>query len=221
MRDRLCARLEKAIRRLGRVRNLDVSAGLLAKGAREDAEARTALAKYVRRQRRAERRRLRRWLSTDRLRRLKKAIDGVLDRRQEGVDRGTPGPADLAPRLTRILILAGRGDPLDDPRRAHEIRREVRFLRYAHETLQSEYAAAEFEAARRRFVAMQDAAGRWHDLDVLARLAARARRKGRVGIPLGAFRRRIREEMKEPGAAFVRKLVALAAMKNLLLGEQG
>lgn len=201
------------------MRNLDVAAELLARGARADAGVREDLLSYVKKKRKAERRDAAAWLSDGRLRKLKTLVVDALGRRERGLEAGTPGPASLGPRLRYILQLAGRGDPMRDPERAHEIRREVRLLRYAHETLASEYPHSQFGAASALFTRLQDAAGEWHDRDVLGRLAARAARKGRLTAPPDAFLARLRREQKRLGGKFVEGLAELVRLKPVLLGE--
>lgn len=195
------------------MRNLDVAMEFLRLGPEEDARERRRVRAEARRRRKAEQGALEGWLTERRLRRLKEAAIAAMEERDR---RRVPDPSDLGPRLRRIAALARGGRILDDPARAHELRREIRLLRYAHESLGSEYGPAAFEAVRRSFVEAQDAAGEWHDRQVLLRLAARAARRG---VPTSRLDRRLREEQERLGEAFVAAVERLLGRKPELLGE--
>lgn len=210
-RDLLARRLEKVVRRLGPVRNLDVTIGLLSEGPKSDAAARKALLRRAKKKRRAERKELERRVKERRISRLKSAIAAVLHRQDPGE---APAKSSLGRRLKRVLTLAGRGDPLSDSARAHEIRREVRFLRYQFETLEGAWPPREFESLRRTFLRLQDAAGAWRDREIVLRMAGRLKKS--AAAPL---RKRLEAEREELGREFVKALGELVARKAALAGN--
>jgi len=215
----LRARLPKLVRRLGRVRNFDVSLELLAEGPASDRAARAALAKALRGRRKRRRAKLGDWLSAGRLKRLKKKLDDVLQAARRRPLVATPGPSDLAPYFARIASLSAGEDWMSDVEIAHEIRREVRRLRYGHETLAWAYSPSDLERAARALRAVQEAAGAWRDRQVLARLAGQEVRKGRIKEPLTPLLGRVERESKDLARRFALALRQLMALRPRMLGE--
>jgi CHAD domain-containing protein len=213
-------RLPRFVRRLGRVRNLDVALGLLDKGPAADRDARRELARALSRQRRRRRLRLLDWLSAGRLRRLDAELRVLLGELRRQPLQLTPGPVDLAPYFARILSLASGGGWSDEPVVAHEIRREIRRLRYAHETLVAAYDPRDFKRASETLRRIQEIAGEWQDRVVVADLAARAVRKGRVDVPLAPLFQRLDAESKGIAADFAAQAERLAALRPSMLGEE-
>lgn len=216
-REKLRERLEKSVRRLGRVRNLDVAGEFLRKGPAADAAARKALAAKLRRQAEKARRRLGAWLTPGRIRRVKEAVARAL----AGPAGPEPARGSLLPRLGNVVRLAARGRPMDDPERAHELRRQIRFLRYQQESIPGCYTRAADAAFRAMFVRLQDAAGEWHDRFTIDRAAAKfARRRGRIP-GMEALRRRLAAEMRARAARFGRELAGLLRRADALAGTGG
>ncbi|HXX95368.1 MAG TPA: CHAD domain-containing protein [Planctomycetota bacterium] len=163
---RLRDRLTKLTKRLGKVRNLDVAIELLDKDPRLSEKVPSRFVRLLRKARRKERRRLESWLTRRRIRGVSTAGDLEAGSR-------VPAPRDLVPhfkRLRKQLLRISQGGPhLVDA--GHEARRELRRLRYSHETLEWAYGHEAFQAAVQQFRELQDLAGRWHDLCVLGDLA--------------------------------------------------
>lgn len=217
-RGKLQKRLEKCVRRLGRVRNLDVSIAFLKDGPAEDASARKALARKLKREAKLERKRLAGWLERRRVERLKSALSKALAASKEDAPR--PAPARLETRLRKILRLASRGKPMDDPPRAHELRQEIRFLRYQQESIRALYSADDDGALAQMFVRLQEAAGEWHDRFVIDRQAAAMGPKPRLQSALKALRIRLAAEMRERSAQFEEALEELARLRPVLTGAR-
>ena len=215
----LRARLPKIVRRLGRVRNLDVSVELLAQGPPSDRAARRDLSHALKADRRRRRSKLLEWLTAARLRSLSKRLEDVLKAVRRRPLVATPGPSDLAPYFARIASLSAGGAWTSDVEIAHEIRREVRRLRYGHETVSWAYGKADVERAVRVLRAVQEAAGAWQDRCVLARLAAKAVRKGKVEVPLAPLLARIDRESKDLSRRFALALNELMDLRSVMLGE--
>lgn len=215
----LRSRLPKIVRRLGKVRNFDVSLELLAEGPSAERAARAALSRALRAERKRRRARLLDWLSSARVKTLGKKLDDVLKAVRRRPLVATPGPSDLAPYFARIASLSAGGNWMSDIEIAHEIRREVRRLRYGYETLAWAYAPAEIERASRALRAVQEAAGAWQDRQVLARLAAKAVRKGRVDVPLAPLLARVERESKDLARRFALSLKRLLEHRAHMLGE--
>ncbi|MCC6738863.1 MAG: CHAD domain-containing protein [Planctomycetia bacterium] len=212
--EELRGRLDKCVRRLGRVRNLDVAERFLRRGPAAEAAARRALAEKLRRQAKKARRRLGSWLTPGRIRRVKEAVARAL----AGPAAPEPGRISLAPRLGAVMRLAAQGRPMDDPERAHELRRQIRFLRYQQESIAGCYPAAADAAFRAMFVRLQDAAGEWHDRFAIDRAAVRFARK-RGGVKgLAALRRRLAVEMRARATRFERELAGLLRRSSELAG---
>ncbi len=216
---KLRSRLPKIVRRLGRVRNLDVAIRFLVKGPPSDREARGALAAALKADRKRRRVKLLAWLTPARLQSLSKRLDDVLKAVRRRPLVATPGPSDLAPYFARIASLSAGGAWTSDVEIAHEIRREVRRLRYGHETVSWAYGKADVERAVRVLRAVQEAAGAWQDRCVLNRLAARALRKGKVEVPLAPLLARIDRESKDLSRRFALALNELLELRGAMLGE--
>ncbi|HEX7898791.1 MAG TPA: CHAD domain-containing protein [Planctomycetota bacterium] len=215
----LRSRLPKVVRRLGRVRNLDVSIQFLAKGPPQDRAARRALADALKEARKRRRLKLLDWLTAARLKSLTRKLDDVLKAVRRRPLVATPGPSDLAPYFARIASLSAGGAWASDVEVAHEIRREVRRLRYGHETVSWAYGKADVERAVRVLRAVQEAAGAWQDRCVLTRLAAKAVRKGKVEVPLAPLLARVDRESKELSRRFALALNELLELRPAMLGE--
>lgn len=215
--EKLRARVERCVKRLGRVRNLDVAAEFLREGPAGDAAARKALARRFRRKAVVERARLGEWLGPGRIKRLKVALARVLAGARE--DARAPAKSSLGPRLRRVLSLARTGRAMDDPARAHELRREIRVLRYQQESIAALYPAAQAASLAGLFVRLQDAAGEWHDRFVIDRAAARLEKKPKFRGKVGVLRARLAAEMKERAAAFESSLAELVGLKDVLAGK--
>lgn len=215
-REKLRSRLERCVKRLGRVRNLDVVAEFLRAGPAKDAEARKALVRRFRKKAVVERARLGEWLGPGRIKRLKLALARVLAGAREGAR--APAKPSLGPRLRRVLRLARAGRPMDDPARAHELRREIRILRYQQESIAALYPPEQAASLAGLFVRLQDAAGEWHDRYGIDRAAARLEKKPKFRGKMGALRRRLAAEMKERAACFETLLAELVGLKDVLAG---
>jgi CHAD domain-containing protein len=215
----LRSRLPKIVRRLGRVRNLDVSVEFLAKGPPADRDARRARSTALKADRKRRRAKLLKWLTAARLKSLSKRLDDVLKAVRRRPLVATPGPSDLAPYFARIASLSAGGAWRADVEIAHEIRREVRRLRYGHETVSWAYGKADVERAVRVLRAVQEAAGAWQDRCVLSRLAAKAVRKGKVEVPMAPLLARVDRESKELSSRFALALGELLELKPAMLGE--
>ena len=215
----LRSRLPRVVRRLGRVRNLDVSLAYLAQGPPADRESRRGLAAALEEWRERRRASLLRWLTPARLKALFGRLDDVLKAVRGHPLVATPGPPDLAPYFARIASLSAGGAWTSDVAIAHEIRREVRRLRYGHETVSWAYGKADVARAVRVLRAVQEAAGGWQDRCVLTRLAAKAVRKGKVEVPLAPLLARIDAESKALSSRFEAALAELLALRPAMLGE--
>lgn len=211
--------LPRVVRRLGRVRNLDVALHYLAKGPAGDRPARRCLSTALRALRRRRREQILEWLTPRRLRKLAARVEQLLKQLRRRPLVAMPGPSDLAPYFARIVSLAAGGVWNSDVEIAHEIRREVRRLRYGHETVAAAYAPGEVERAVRALRSVQEAAGAWQDRCVVTRLAARAVRKGKVELPLAPLLSRIDGESKEFSRRFALALHELIELKRVMLGE--
>lgn len=215
----LRSRIPKLVRRLGRVRNFDVSIDFLKKGPPSDREARAALAQALKEARKRRRATLAKWLTAARLKSLSRRMDDVLKAVRRRPLVATPGPSDLAPYFARIASLSATGAWMAAVEIAHEIRREVRRLRYGHETVSWAYGKADVDRAVRVLRAVQEAAGAWQDRCVLSRLAAKAVRKGRVEVPLAPLMARIDRESKELSRRFAQSLNELMDLRTSMLGD--
>lgn len=212
-------RLPRIVRRLGRVRNLDIALSLLKEGAKEDAEAREALDELLRKKRKQERDAVGEWLTKGREERIRGELKQVVRevRRKPVLD--APGPSDLAPHFARVMSLVTGRAWAPSAEEAHAIRREIRRLRYAHETLEWAYPPEDFQRAVKVLLRIQDLAGKWQDRCILEKLAAKAVRKGKVTVPLGAYLGRIQVESRALSERFVRAVGELVDLRPLIVGE--
>ncbi|MEK7466283.1 MAG: CHAD domain-containing protein [Planctomycetota bacterium] len=216
-REKLRGRLEKCVRRLGRVRNADVAAAFLAGGTDEESPARQALTKELRRESKSRRKKLAEWLTAGRVKRVKAALSKALSEARG--DAEPPGPGALDRTLRAILRLPRRAAPMADPREAHELRREIRNLRYQQESIAPAYTEFDAEALRDVFMRLQDSAGGWHDRYQIDRLAAALQRRPKLRIAAGALRRRLAGEMRADTERFLEAMAELVRLKTVLLGK--
>lgn len=214
----LRARLNRWVRRLGRVRNLDVILPLVSRGDSER-PARKALSRVLRKKRRKERVRLREWLTRRRLDRVERDL-ARLTRTVARRSIAPPGPGDLSPHFMKILALCALGPWSQDPASGHEVRREVRRLRYGCETLSWAYSAARYRQAMRVLLRVQDLAGAWHDRCVLQSLASRVMAEGRVSVPLVDLLARTQTEANELAAKFAVAVTELMDLRPVLVGDE-
>lgn len=210
----LRSRLGKIVRRVGRVRNLDVTLRFLVRRDGRDRHVRDALVEALKKQRRKERRRLSEWLTGRRIRTLESQLQWSDGPSGNGQGSVRPDASDLDPYFARLLDLAARVRRSSEAEIGHEARRELRRLRYAHETLSWAYGRDPFRAAARRFAHVQDLAGRWHDLWVLERLATKAARKGKVSVRLNDFLKHLRSEARALVPRMVKEMMALEELRS-------
>ncbi len=211
-------RLSRIVRRLGRVRNLDVTIRYLGRASLGDAASRGELAEALKRQRRKARRRLSEWLTGRRIRAVEGELRWVPGPGRNGQAGRPPAPADLDPYFDRLLQVTAKVNLRAGVEAGHEARRELRRLRYAHETLAWAYEARRFQSASKRFVHAQDLAGRWHDLCVLEELGRKAIRKGKGSGRLTPLVDRARSEANRQLPGFVREIQSLAGLHAELTG---
>ena len=217
--ERLRTRLPKLVRRLGRVRNLDVTIDILRKGKASDRKARAALSGVLKRRRKKERARLETWLDRKRFRKIRDDMKCALRAvRQTGRGR-TAAPMDLSPFFSRILMLYSDHAWSTNTKAAHHVRHEVRFLRYAYETLEWAYPPEEFKGARSQLRRVQQLAGAWHDRTVLEEFAGEAERKGRVSVPLDPLLVRVRAESRQYIRKFVKATAKLIHLRSQIEGN--
>jgi len=212
-------RLPRLVRKLGRVRNLDIALDLLRTGPKEEAEARKELARRLRKLRREERTRLSEWLSRRKIQRIGRRLKKVVREVRQKPVLDPPSPPDLAPHFARVMSLfAGRGwAPSSEE--AHAIRREARRLRYAHETLEWAYEPEDFARVAKALMQIQELAGDWHDRVILEKHAARASRRGKSPAALSRFLARIQAESKDLSEKFARAASDLADLRRVILGD--
>jgi CHAD domain-containing protein len=212
-------RLPRILRKLGQVRNLDIAIDLLKQGAKEDKIARKALSRYLQRFRRKERVRLGEWLDAKKIDRIRDTMRKVVrEVRQKPVLDG-PAPPDLAPHFARVMSLFTGRTWSPSAEEAHAIRREVRRLRYAHETFEWAYEPEDFLRVVKVLQRIQELAGEWQDRCVIEKLAAKAVRRGKVSVPLAGFLARIQHESKSLSERFVRAAAELLDLRQLIVGE--
>lgn len=212
-------RLPRIVRRLGQVRNLDIALDLLKRGATEDAPARKALARHLRKLRKKERERVAGWLTERKIAKIRERMKKVVrDVRQKPV-LDAPSPPDLAPHFARIMsLVAGRAwAPTSEE--AHAIRREARRLRYAHETLEWAYEPEDFQRVVKVLGRMQELAGEWHDRVVVEKHASKALKRGKAPASLGGFVAQLQAESKSLSDRFVRAATELVDLRQLIVGE--
>ena len=212
-------RLPRIVRKLGRVRNLDIALDLLRKGPKEEAAARKSLSRRLRKLRREERERVADWLSDRKIDKIDGKMKKVVREVREKPVLDAPSPPDLAPHLARVMSLFAGRAWAPSSEEAHAIRREARRLRYAHETLEWAYEPEDFDRVVKLLGRIQELAGEWHDRVILEKFAAKAIRKGKAPAPLSRFLSRIQAESKELSEKFVRAAAELTDLRSLILGE--
>lgn len=208
-------RLRGLLRRLGSLRNLDVSRSLLRGGPRAEQEDRHALAAHLDRRRRRERREISDWLTRGRVDRFEKRLRRLVVAARGGRLLEAPDPRDLDPRFERIRELLR---PAPDAEGAHAIRRELRRLRYAHETLRWSYEPEDYRRAAEVFRSIQEIAGDWQDCCVLAELARTAVKKRKVRGSLSRIRARLTLQERRLSRSFLGALRELSDLRRLVLG---
>lgn len=212
-------RLPRVVRRLGRVRNLDIAVGLLKKGAKEDKAARKEISGFVKKRRKEERADVKEWLSGGKIERLRAGMKDVVREVREKPVLDAPSPADLAPHFARVMSLFAGRTWAPTAEEAHAIRREVRRLRYAHETLEWAYSPEDFQRVVKSLHQIQELAGEWQDRCIIEKLVAKAIRKGKLSIPVSGFLRRIQAESKSLSERFVRAASELTDLRLLIVGD--
>jgi CHAD domain-containing protein len=212
-------RLPRILRRLGHLRNIDIALGLLRTGSKDDQKARKALARYLRKVRKKERIRVGEWLTDRKISRIQEQMKKVVrDVRQKPV-LDAPSPSDLAPHFARVMSLFTGRAWAPSAEEAHAIRREVRRLRYAHETLEWAYEPGDFQRVVKVLQKIQELAGGWQDRCIIEKLASKAIRRGKVAVPLAGFLTKIQGESKVLSEKFVRSAGELADLRELIVGE--
>jgi len=212
-------RLPRILRKLGHLRNLDIALGLLQRGPKEDEAARRALSRHLRRIRKKERARVAEWLTGKKIDRIDKAMKKVIREVRQKPVLDAPSPPDLAPHFARLMSLFRGRAWAPSPEEAHAIRREVRRLRYAHETLEWAYEPEDFQRVVKLLHQIQEVAGEWQDRCVLEKFASKAIRRGKVSTPLDGFLSRIEDESKALSGKFVRVATELTDLRQLIVGE--
>ncbi len=214
-------RLPRILRRLGHLRNLDIAVALLERGTKEDAAARRALGNYLRKARRKERARVEEWLTRKKIDRIEKSMKKVVREVRQKPVLDAPSPPDLAPHFARLMSLFTGRAWAPSPEEAHAIRREVRRLRYAHETLEWAYEPEDFLRVVKLLGKIQEVAGQWQDRCVIEKFASKALRRGKVSTPLEAFLSRIQVESKALSDKFVSVATELTDLRQLIVGDVG
>jgi CHAD domain-containing protein len=212
-------RLPRILRKLGHLRNLDIAIDLLRRGAGEDEKARRALARHLRKLRKKERALVSEWLTAKKIDRIDKGMKKVVREVRQKPVLDAPSPPDLAPHFARVMSLFTGRAWAPSPEEAHAIRREVRRLRYAHETLEWAYEPEDFQRVVKLLHRIQEVAGEWQDRCVLEKFASKAMRRGKVSAPLEGFLGRIQAESKSLSDKFVRVATELTDLRQLIVGE--
>ena len=130
-----------------------------------------------------------------------------------------PHPSDLAPHFARVTSLFAGRPWAPTAEEAHAIRREIRRLRYAHETLEWAYKPEDFRRIVQALQRIQEIAGDWQDRCIIEKLAAKAIRRGKVTVPLTGFLSRVQSESKSLAERFVRAAAELVDLRGLIVGE--
>lgn len=211
-------RLPRIVRKLGRVRNLDIALDLLRSGPKEEAGARKALSRRLRKLRKEERSRVASWLTERKIEKIDSRMKKVVRDVREKPVLDAPSPPDLAPHLARVMSLFAGRAWAPSSEEAHAIRREARRLRYAHETLEWAYDPKDFERVVKVLHGIQELAGEWHDRVILERFASKAIRRGKAPASLSRFLARIQAESRELSDKFVRTATELTDLRPLILG---
>jgi CHAD domain-containing protein len=212
-------RLPRILRRLGHVRNLDIAVSLLHKGTKEDEPARKELAQHLRKYRKKERVKLQEWLTKAKIDRIRGEMKKVVKEVREKPVLDAPAPSDLAPHFARVMSLFAGRTWAPTAEEAHAIRREVRRLRYAHETLEWAYEPGDFQRVVKSLQKIQEVAGEWQDRCIIEKLAAKAIRRGKVSLPLTGFLTRVQSESKTLSDRFVRAAAELTDLRLLIVGD--
>jgi CHAD domain-containing protein len=212
-------RLPRILRRLGQLRNIDIALVLLQRGGKEDKAARKALARHLRKVRRKERSRVAEWVTERKIARIQEEMKKVVREVRQKPVLDAPSPPDLAPHFARIMSLFTGRAWAPTAEEAHAIRREVRRLRYAHETLEWAYEPEDFLRVVKVLGRIQELAGEWQDRCIIEKLASKAVRRGKVAVPLAGFLARIQGESKSLSEKFVRVAGELADLRQLIVGE--
>jgi len=212
-------RLPRILRRLGQVRNLDIAVDLLSKGGKEDESARRELARHLRKFRRKERERMAEWLTEKKVERIQSSMKKVVREVRQKPVLDAPSPSHLAPHFARVMSLFTGRPWAPTAEEAHAIRREVRRLRYAHETLEWAYPPEDFQRVVKTLHKIQELAGEWQDRCIIEKLAAKAIRRGKVSLPLTGFLSRIQSESKSLSERFVRAASELTDLRQVIVGE--
>jgi CHAD domain-containing protein len=212
-------RLPRLVRKLGKLRNLDIALELLRGGLPEDAEVRKAVSRRLRKLRKEERARLSEWLGGRRIDRLHRRLKKVVRQARLKPVLDAPSPPDLAPHFARVMSLFAGRAWAPTPEEAHAIRREARRLRYAHETLEWAYEPAEFARVVKVLGRIQELAGDWHDRVILEKYAGRTLSKGSAPASLPRYLMRLRTESKELAGRFLRAACELSDLRAVILGE--
>lgn len=212
-------RLPRIVRKLGRVRNLDIALDLLRSGPKEEAAARKLLTRRLRKLRKEERSQARDWLSERKIGKIDQKMRRVVrDVRQKPV-LDAPSPPDLAPHFARVMSLFAGRTWAPTPEEAHAIRREARRLRYAHETLEWAYEPDDFKRVVKVLGRIQEIAGEWHDRVILEKFASKAMRRAKGQPSLARFLARIQSESKALSDKFVRTASELTDLRQLIVGD--
>ena len=212
-------RLPRVIRRLGRVRNIDVAVALLQEGTAEDESARRELSRHLRKIRKEKRGEIGDWLTKRKVDRIQEDMKAVVREVREKPVLDAPHPSDLAPHFARVTSLFAGRPWAPTAEEAHAIRREIRRLRYAHETLEWAYKPEDFRRIVQALQRIQEIAGDWQDRCIIEKLAAKAIRRGKVTVPLTGFLSRVQSESKSLAERFVRAAAELVDLRGLIVGE--
>jgi len=212
-------RLPRILRKLGHLRNIDIALGLLRQGTKEDEAARRALSRHLRKLRKKERAKIAEWLTGKKIDRIDKAMKKIVREVRQKPVLDAPSPPDLAPHFARVMSLFTGRAWAPGPEEAHAIRREVRRLRYAHETLEWAYEPEDFLRVVKLLGKIQEVAGEWQDRCVIEKFASKAMRRGKVTVPLEGFLSRIQAESKALSEKFVRVATELTDLRQLIVGE--
>jgi CHAD domain-containing protein len=212
-------RLPRILRKLGQLRNFDIAIGLLRRGTKEDEPARRALTRILRKQRKKERDRVADWITAKKIDRIQDAMRKVVKEVRQKPVLDAPSPPDLAPHFARVMSLFTGRAWAPSPEEAHAIRREVRRLRYAHETLEWAYEPEDFERVVKLLHRIQEVAGEWQDRCVIEKFASKAIRRGKITKPIDGYLTRIQTESKALSDKFVRVAAELTDLRELIVGE--
>ncbi len=204
--------LRRVVKRLGRVRNLDVAMEILVRGPVSEGRALSAV---LLERRRKEAKRLARWLTAERVRKVWRSLRDAAppDLLSVPGDELRTYFTGLSSISTRLLVRPGAET-------AHEVRREVRRLRYAFEAAAGSFPPRDRRAIARILREAQESAGRWHDLCVLEQLAHRAVREERMPSPPDLLLRRLRSQGQAQSRRFHRALRNLLKLRRLFLPEE-